>query len=317
MDKPREKSVPRSIAIFGASGHIGGPLARHVRCQAPDTQLRLITSVESKRDVLRKDFPEAQCLVANLFDASSLQRALDGVEAVFLVTPSPFDEAVAMANFVDAARKWARLVHVVRIVGYEPESLARRVPEELRRLGGTAQQHRVAKAILDESDLPVTYLNVGASYLDNFLLMAPTVRKERRMVWPDRLIPFIDPRDLGEIAAALLLSPDGRHMHQFLTLNNGQDLLTTAQIVETLSDILKTPIAYESSREAFLREYGERFARGRGSADAAANIWSFVHYEQGNSAFLCLNDMGERILGRKLTSVRAWFMEHRHHFAGA
>lgn len=318
MNKPMIKAVPTRIAVFGASGHIGTPLARHMGYKAPHVNLRLISSTEGKCDGLKKTFPAAECVVANFFDLPSLERALDGVDGIFIVTPSPFDEATAMANFVSVAKRLDNLVHVVRIVGYEAESLLRRVPEGVRRSNGTAQQHHVAKAVLDESDLPVTYLNVGASFMDNFLLMAPMIRNERRMVWPDRLISYIDTRDLGEIAAELLLSSDGRHIHQFLTVNNGHDLLTTAEVVAMLSDVLKTPIAHEPTREAFLQTYGDMFAARRGianGAQVAENIFNFIEYEQGNSTFLSLNDRGERLLGRKLTSVRAWFMEHRHHFA--
>ncbi|MFK0156630.1 NAD(P)H-binding protein [Streptomyces sp. NPDC090493] len=311
------KPVPRSIAVFGASGHIGAPLARHVLYRNPDVKLRLITSSESKRDGLRARFPDDECVVADLLDPSGLDAALQGIEGIFVVTPSPFDETLAMSNFVKAVRAADSAVHIVRILGYEPESLPRRVPEHVRRFGGTAQQHYVAKTLLDASDLPVTYLNVGATYLDNLLALAPAVRSRRTVVWPDRVIPFIDPRDLGEVAANLLLSPDPRHLHQFHTVNNGQDLLTTEEVADILSDVLKVRLTCETSREAFVAEHGARIAARRGAENAADRILDFIEYEQGNSAFLALNDFAERMLGRKPTSVRAWLMEHRAHFVGA
>lgn len=261
-----------------------------------------------------REFPQAECVVASLFDLPSLECALTGIEGAFIVTPSPFNEAVAMENLVGAVRKRARLHHLVRIVGYEPESLARRVPEALRHYEGTAQQHYVAKRILDDSDLPVTYLNIGATYLDNFLLAAPGIKRAGRMIWPQRAIPVIDPRDVGEVAACLLLSPDQRNVHQFLTINNGQDLLSTSEVVEVLADVLKVRLAHEPDHDAFIDEYGQALARRRGVADVAEKIWQFFEYEQGNSAFLSLNDCAERILGRKPTSLRSWFNEHREYF---
>ena len=314
MSLAGSKPVPRSIAVFGASGHIGGPLAEQVRYEAPHVALRLVTSSEDKRHALCTRFPDAESVVANLYDPLSLGRALDGIEGIFVVTPAPFDEATAMANFVKAVQASSRAVHIVRILGYEPESLARRVPEHVRQYGGTAQQHYVAKRLLDESDLPVTYLNVGATYMDNLLALAPAVKSRRMVIWPDRVIPFIDPRDLGEVAANLLLSPDQRHLHQFHTVNNGQDLLTTHQVAAIMSDVLKARLTCETSREAFVREHGPRVAARRGAEDAADRVFDFIEYEQGNSAFLALNDFAERVLGRKPTSVRAWLMEHRGHF---
>jgi uncharacterized protein YbjT (DUF2867 family) len=309
-----EMVAPASIAVFGAAGHIGGPLARHVRYTAPEVRLRLITSSATRQAALQAGFPSCQCVVADYFDAESLRQALQDMEGVFVVTPSPFDEATAMGNLIGALKSAGSVRHVVRIVGYEPESLPRRVPEHVRRFGGTAQQHYVAKALLDESDLPVTYLNIGASYMDNFLALAPLVAKHGTMVWPDRLISYIDPRDVGEIAANLLLSPDRRHLHQFHTVNNGQDLVSTAQVTEILGDVLKVRLKHDPSRGAFIDAYGARLASSRGVPGAAEAILDFIEYEQGNAAFLALNDFAARILGRAPTTVRAWFMEHRHHF---
>ncbi|EQB13426.1 NmrA family NAD(P)-binding protein [Sphingobium lactosutens] len=86
------KPIPRSIAVFGASGHIGGPAARHIRYRAPETKLRLITSDADKAGRLATDFPDAQCHVADLLDPASLEAALAEVEGVFVVTPAGLDE---------------------------------------------------------------------------------------------------------------------------------------------------------------------------------------------------------------------------------
>ena len=63
-------------------------------------------------------------------------------------------------------------IHILRLVGLQPEANPRRIPQSLRDHGlGLPIQHPIAKAILDESDLPVTYLNSGATFMDNFFWM--------------------------------------------------------------------------------------------------------------------------------------------------
>ena len=309
------KPIPKSIAVFGAAGHIGLPLARHVRYRAPEVELRLLSSSAEKSREIEARVPGARCLVADLFDPASLEETLDGVEGVFVVTPAPFDEETAMKNLVGALRKVARLSHMVRIVGYEAESLARRVPERLRGPKGIGDQHYVAKAILEESDLPVTYLNIGATFMDNLLLLAPRIKSTGTLVWPDRLISFIDGRDVGEIAANLLLSPDERHIHQFLTINNGQDLLESSEVAAILSDVLKTRITHVPDRQAFVDAYGPLMAQRDGDEEAAEKVLEFFDYEKSHSTFLSLNDRAARLLGRQPTTVRAWLLEHRQHFA--
>jgi len=310
--KPR----PANMVVFGASGHMGGPLARHARFVAPDVSLRLVTSSEAKRAALAAEFPDCEVVMADLFLPETLDVALDGAQGVFLVTPSPFDEQVAMTNFVEAMHRVGKAIHVVRIVGYEPESLPRRVPASIQAWGGTAQQHYVAKRLLDESDLPVTYFNIGATYLDNFLAMAGGIRDRQLLIYPQRSISFIDARDIGEAAANMLLSNDERHFYQFLTLNNGHDLLTTQQMVAVMEDVFKRRITLDTSRESFVATFGEALAKRRGRPDAAEQVLDFTAYEQGNSSFQHLNDWLERLLGRDPVTLRAWLMEHRHHFTG-
>lgn len=97
----------------------------------------------------------------------------------------------------------------LRIVGLQPEANPRRIPEKLRRSGvGIEIQHPIARKILDDAELPVTYLNCGATFMDNFvrLGLGVSVRSQRKLIWPERLIPWIDPREVGEVAARLLLS---------------------------------------------------------------------------------------------------------------
>jgi uncharacterized protein YbjT (DUF2867 family) len=306
------KPVPRTIAIFGANAHVGKPLARFLRFKAPHLKLRLISSSLATAASLRDEFPEADVSHASYFDPTSLDAALAEMEGIFVVTPTYLDEKVAMTNLVASVKKAGSATHIIRIVGHEPEQSLDRVPQALRDFGsGTATQHFVAREVLDASALPVTCLNIGASYMDNFIRIAEITRRTRSLVWPQRYIPYIDPRDVGEIAARLLLSPDRRYLHQFLTINNGHDLLTSDAVAAIMSDVLLETISHDGSREAFLREFTGIWEKRYNRKGVAEYLWNFFAYEAGNAAFHSLNDLAERILQRKPTTLRAFFREHR------
>jgi hypothetical protein len=130
-------------------------------------------------------------------------------------------------------------------------------------------------------------------------------------VWPQRYIPYIDPREVGEIAARLLMSPDRRYVHQFLTINNGQDLLTSDAVAAIMSDVLLEPISHDGSKEAFSREFTGIWERRYNRKGVAEYLWDFFAYEAENCAFQSLNDVAERILQRKPMTLRAFFQEHR------
>lgn len=288
------KPIPRSILIFGAAGHIGRPLAEFIHHEAPQIQLRLASSKPERIDDLRRDFPYAEVVVANYFDVPSLESAAQGMEGVFVNTPGGTDERPAMTNLVAAVRKAGTAVHVLRTVGLQPEASRRRIPQPVRNAQfALPNQHPIAKQILDESDLPVTYLNIGATFMDNFFWMKEGLSRERKLIWHNRLIPFIDPRNIAEVAGRLFLSENHRHIGQFHSLNNGHDLMRFSEVAELMSDVFGEKITHDGSREGFLQAYFQRLG------PFASELWEFLEYEKANEVVWARNDFVERTLGRK------------------
>lgn len=304
-DSDNNKPIPRSVLIFGAAGHIGGPLADFLHREAPQIKLRLVSSRPEGIEKLRADRPYAEVVTANYMDLSSLQAAVEGIEGVFVNSPPEMDEHIAMPNLVTALKKEGTLVHLLRTVGLQPEANYRRLPPAVREAKfGLPMQHPGVKKILDESDLPVTYMNLGASFMDNFLWMKGGLVRERKLVWHNRLIPLIDPREIAEVAGRLLLSDNHRHIGQFHTLNNGHDLLRYSDVADLMSEVFGEKITHDGSLEAFTREYGAQFG------PKLMEIWNFFEYERANEVVWARNDFVERMLGRKPRTLRQWLEEH-------
>ncbi len=302
------KPIPRSILIFGAAAHIGRPLAEFLRKEAPQIRLRLVSTKRERCDALRRDFPQAEVVGANYFDLASLERAVEGMEGIFVLTPGETDERPAMTNLVAAVKKAGCAVHILRGVGMQPEASLRRIPETLRQPPALSLpiQHPIAKQILDESGLPVTYLNFGATFMDNFFRrMAAGLRRERKLIWHNRLIPFIDPRDIAEVAGRLFLSDNHRHIGQFHTLNNGRDLMRFSDVAELMTEVFGEKITHDGSKEAFFAEYREQMG------DMRSRLWNFFEYERDNEVVWAPNNFVERTLGRKPTTLRQWLQEHK------
>ncbi|EOD46100.1 putative family protein [Neofusicoccum parvum UCRNP2] len=303
---PDTKPIPKSVLIFGAAAHIGRPLAEFLQREAPSIKLRLATSSPSKIPGLQTAFPSAEVVVADFYDTPTLEAAVAGIEGVFIITPGGTDEGAATSNIITALRTADTAVHVLKLVGLQPEANPRRIPEVLRHQRSLPVQHALAKQLLDASGLPVTYLNCGATFIDNFFWMKRGLKEERTLIWPERLIPFVDPRDVGEVAARLLLSPNQRHIGQFHTLNNGHDLLRFKDVAELMSEVWGEKIAYESSKEAFFAEYAPHMGEGRANA-----LWEFFRYEEQNEVVWAPNKFVEITLGRKPTTVREWLLENK------
>ncbi len=308
------KPILKTMLIFGAGGHIGGAAASYIARVAPEVRLRLVSHSEAKIGLLQAQFPNAEVIQADYFDRDSLGRAVAGMEGVFVICPSGTDERPAMTNLIDALKAEGTAVHVIRQVGVQPEANPRRIPASLNQPGSRSLpvQHAIVKQMFDESELPVTYLNCGATFMDNFTVlgMAKNLKENRRLIWPERLIPWIDPREVGEVAARLLLSDNHRHIGQFHTLNNGHDLMRFAEVAELMSDVFGVTITHDASREAFFQTYEPIFGA------RAQMLWDFFQYEQDNEVVWARNDFVERVLERKPMTLREWLVEHRDELIG-
>jgi uncharacterized protein YbjT (DUF2867 family) len=305
------KPIPRSVLIFGAAAHIGRPLAHFLRSQAPSIRLRLATSHPERQADLRRDFPQAEVVAADYFDLSSMEAAVEGMEGIFVITPGGTDERIAMRNLVAAVRNAGCAVHILRCLGMQPESNLRRIPNALLKAPalGLPVQHPLVKQMLDESELPVTYLNFGATFMDNLIWMSEGLKRQRKLIWHERLIPFIDPRDIAEVAGRLFLSDNHRHIGQFHTLNNGHDLMRYSDVAALMTEVFGETITHDGSKEAFFEAYAAMGHRRE-------YLWEFFEYERANEVVWARNDFVERTLGRKPVTLRQWLQEHARQLMG-
>ena len=309
------KPKPGLITVFGAAGRLGGPLARYVRAQAPHVILRLVSSSPAKASKLEAEFPGAQVVVANYFDEPSMRTALDGANGVFVVTPNFLDEEKAMPVFVRAAKAADTIVHIVRLLGDPPGMTLERVPASIRdfRPHGPATQHLLAKDILERSGLPITFINCAAYLMDNFLSTPAAMLRERHeLVVPvNRMNAFIDPRDVGDTAACLLLGDNHRHIGQIYHLDNGHDVMRFSEVAEVMTRVFGVPISYDGSKERFFRDLGARYRKIMGNERAAEYMVDVFEYELENEVTWRRSDVVEAIIGRKPKKLEEWLQEHR------
>lgn len=308
------------IALFGANNHIGRPLAEWVREKSPQTQLRLIIRTDDHRPCLAETFPDAEIAQADYHDLPSLESALAGVNGLFVITPDFLDEQRAMTNLVYAARSEPGLMHIVRLIADPPGMTMDRVPDSLKRFGGgTAVQHLRAKAILEASGLPLTYINIASYFMQNFLtpFFNGAIQAERTLAVPrNRRMGFIDTADIGACAAAILLSDNQRHIGQTYHLDNGNDVLWFDEVAELMSQVFGEKIGYDGSDEAFLRFCGEGVKQYIGRPDAPEYFLHYFQFEQDNETVWRKSDIIEYLTGRAARTLADWLVEHQAQILG-
>lgn len=316
--QPAKFSRPlKLIALFAGTNEISTAAAHFITKHNPDVGLRLLTRREEARDELSRAFPRADIRIADYFDRESLVNGLTGVDAVFVITPDFFDETAAMTNFVDAA-KAADVQHIVRLTGDPPGKTMDRVPDFIKRAGNVPSiQHLYARAVLDASKLPVTYLNSAAFFMHTLTtpLVANGIKKDRVLAMPfDRKMTFIDKVDIGECAATLLLSNDRRHIGASYHLNNGNDLVYFKEIAAMLSDILQEEVRYDDSEEAFRKYNADGLKALLKNPEADTLVLEMFKFEKAHEHAWRRSDIVEYFLGRPAKNLRDWLVANAKEF---
>ncbi|MFD1051562.1 SDR family NAD(P)-dependent oxidoreductase, partial [Kibdelosporangium lantanae] len=120
----------------------------------------------------------------------------------------------------------------------------------------------------------------------------------------------IDPRDISAVAVTALLTDD--HDNQAYTLT-GPELLTTADQVARLSDVLGRPLRTFDEPDSAVRAEFLRQGMSDEFVDVVMKGWEYVR--EGGLAVL--TEDVERALGRPATSYKQWATDHAAQFRQA
>ncbi|MFG2554450.1 NAD(P)H-binding protein [Streptomyces sp. NPDC048581] len=177
------------IVVTGATGNVGRPLVRALVDAGEQ-----VTAVS--RRISAQDVPAgtgARHHQADLAEPGRLAPALDGAEALFLLTSG---------DFMAAGGDLGAVLDVVR------DSGIRRVVLLSSQGVGTGDHPPVLEDAVKASGLQWTMLRPGAFH-SNALQWADLIRTRREVAAPfgDVALPTVDPADIAEVAAVALREP--------------------------------------------------------------------------------------------------------------
>jgi uncharacterized protein YbjT (DUF2867 family) len=217
------------IVVTGATGNVGQPLVRALVDAGEE-----VTAV-SRRD---GDVPDGVRHVrADLVDPHSLVPALDGADAVFLLTSGDFLAGGDLDKVLDVVRESG----VRRVVLLSSQGVA------------TARHAPTLEEPVRRSSLDWTILQPGAFH-SNTLWWAASIRADRTVAAPfgDVALPAIDPADIADVAAAVLLEPGHEATTYVLT---GPEPITPRQQVAAIADALGEPVRFVEQTHAEARAH--------------------------------------------------------------
>jgi NAD(P)H dehydrogenase (quinone) len=188
------------FAITGITGHVGRVAARCLL--AGGAGVRAVVRDEAKAAPWRR--LGAEFAVANLDDIEALKRAFDGVDGVYVMTPTWFESADMFAENIRAVAALSRAIRAA-------------CPARVVLLSSVGAQHPTGTGAILKlhhmeqtfADLPGVVAIRAGWFMENYAGLIPHVRATGvlpSMLAPlDRVHPMVATQDIGKLVANILL----------------------------------------------------------------------------------------------------------------
>jgi uncharacterized protein YbjT (DUF2867 family) len=226
------------ILVTGATGTVGGEVVAQLHGAGVATRALTRSPAEAR-------VPDTVEVVgADLADPHTLEPALRGVDAVFLVWPFTSAEDASPVLDVVASRT-RRLVYLSSAGGQRPE------PEGMF--------HADMERLVEKSDLDWTFLR-PSGFASNTLIWADQIRRDGVVRWPfgNAARSLIHERDIAAVAVRALTEDGHVGAKHVLT---GPEPITQAEQVRAIGDAIGRPTRWEETppeaiRDALVSSFG-------------------------------------------------------------
>ncbi|KAL3891902.1 hypothetical protein ACJMK2_004144 [Sinanodonta woodiana] len=224
---------PKTIAVFGATGLLGGAVARALLEDPTNYRVRAITRKPSNDKARKLAEKGAVIVTANMNDMESLEKALDGAYAVFLTThyweeKNKEKEIVRGLNAIDAAVKQ----NVKHIILNGSESIRKLIGKECNNLDSKA----AVEEYLKEVGVTYTIIRLPFWYENFYGIFRPHKIKHGVYAIPlpieDAAIDMISVKDIGPCVMSILDSPK---QYRNKTIGLSADRMTTVDMAHVFS----------------------------------------------------------------------------------
>jgi uncharacterized protein YbjT (DUF2867 family) len=290
-----------TVLVIGATGKVGGHAVDELLRQGASVRVYARDQAKARTRFARDGrLPAGLDIAVGELDADeALMAAARGTDAAFLVLGPIGEQGRLAARSIEILAR-AAVPQLVRlsVLSARPDSL-----------GVVQRAHAALDAVAREQDIGYTTLRPAV-----FTTAVTDLADEIRATdgWTGSAAtgrnPFIDPRDVGASAAAILLEGGRRGQHLDLT---GPALYSWPEVAALLTTELGRPISYRIGDAAAVRADALR----RGLPEAYAEV--FVARDRAVDAGENerLTDTVARLTGRAPRTLPDYVREHQAEFA--
>ena len=278
--------MSQKILVIGASGLVGGEVARLLRASGHD--VRTTTSQKSK--------VSPSSAFVNLQTGEGLTAAFDGIDRAYFMSPGGIAEQYEMLSplIQEAKRRGLQKVVLMTAMGANADE---------------SSDFRRAELDLERSGLNYNIIRPNW-FMDNFTTFwIHGIKTQNQIGLPvgDARTSFVDTRDVAEAAAKLLLSDELNKQEFDLT---GPESLTHADVAAVISNVSGRQITYQDINPAALKEGLLGAGLTPRYSDFLLLILGFLKagYSERRT------DSVQKILGRAPRNFQSYAVDHRASF---
>jgi len=274
------------ILVTGATGTVGGEIVAQLHAAGVATRALTRSPAEAR-------VPDAVEVVgADLAEPHTLEPALRGVDAVFLVWPfTSVEDAPAALDAV--ASHTRRLVYLSSAGGQQPE------PEGMF--------HADIERLVEKSDFDWTFLR-PSGFASNTRLWADQIRRDSVVRWPfgNAARSLIHERDIAAVAVRVLTEDGHVGAKHVLT---GPELITQAEQVRAIGEATGRPTRWEETPPEAIRDTLVSSFGNASFVDHALATWArFVDEPE------LVTSTVEEVTGAPAHTFREWATDHADEF---
>jgi uncharacterized protein YbjT (DUF2867 family) len=280
-----------TILVTGSTGQVGGPLVD--RLARRGAKVRGLVRSRDAAERLRKLGVEP--VEGSFDDVESLRRALDGVERLFVLTPTGVDEAV---------RRQARLIDLAADAGIEQVVKLSVIGADEITDAQIMRSHRRAEEHLEQSGLAWTHLR-PCWFMQNELGQAQAIATHGSFHAPDMGSPaMIDVRDVAAAAAAVLLGNEHAGRAYVLT---GPESLSYAELAERYERVLGLEVRWS---EIGLDQAHEGMLASGMTDELATWLTEIMAHHRKSDVSATLSPAVEELTGKPPRSFEQFVHDH-------
>ena len=278
---PTRTGTTMTIAVTGATGHIGGAVARALADDG--TPFRMIVRDPSRAPEL----PGAEVAVASFADADAARAALDGVDLLLMVSGAEAADRLEQHRTFVAAAATAGVRHVVYT------SFAGAAPDATFTLG---RDHWATEQAIRATSMAHTFLR-DSFYLD---FVEDLIGEDGVIRGPagDGAMAAVARADVARVATEVLRHPTA-HLDRTYDLT-GPTAITLAEAAAVVAEVRGRDVTYhpETVDEAYA-------SRARWNPEPwQADAWVSTYTAIAEGALSRVSGDVERVTGRRPMSLR-------------